>query len=70
MLDAKLLKPLSRVQTTTALRAVNIIGTFEKRAPDYETNETYATESTEHKNWTKLKHMLADAVTKHVFLEV
>ena len=50
MLDAKLLKPLSCVQTTTALRAVNIIGTFEKRAPDYETNETYATESTEHKN--------------------
>ena len=44
MLDAKLLKPLSCVQTTTALRAVNIIGTFEKRAPDYETNKTYATE--------------------------
>ena len=50
MLDAKLLKPLSCVQTTTALQAVNIIGTFEKRAPDYETNETYATESTEQKN--------------------
>ena len=50
MLDAKLLKPLSCVQTTTALQAVNIIGTFEKGAPDYETNETYATESTEQKN--------------------
>ena len=49
---------------------VNIIGTFEKRAPNYETNETYATESTEHKNWTKLKQMLADALAKHVFLEV
>ena len=70
MLDAKLLKPLSCVQTTTALRAVNIIGTFEKRAPDYETNKTYATEFTQHKNSTKLKQMLADALTKHVFLEV
>ena len=70
MLDAKLLKPLSCVQTTTALQAVNIIGTFEKRAPDYETNEAYATESTEQKNWTKFKQMLADALAKHVYLEV